>query len=719
MAIRMTGLISGMDTESIVSQLMDAQKLKNKRTTDKQTMLTWKQDKWKELNAKLYKLYKEDLYKVKTQGNYSAKSVTASNENLVTVTGNANAPEGAHNITIDKLASSQYVTSANITTDSAGNLIKDINGKAITASTKLVDIKTSTTAADAIAPKTLINFTTGGVTTTLEVTANTTIADFVDKAKAAGLNANFDATQGRLFISSKQSGEENSFEITATTSTATDSKNEILNAIGYSTLSSANKTKADNALKTLSNSISVDTDIAAATKTLTDLAKDEALKQIMLGVDAEIRLEVTSDARLAEENAIKTEVMKEQIVLLQEEARKSGATEEEIAAIKEETLTAEQKANIETLQAEKITSSESRIKAAVEVKVAEAITAEKAKETNRYLDATSSVAGQTAITNAATAVEDKAAVFIEKSKEAQVDVSNQLAILGLGALSTDIAASDSQITYNNVVITGTSNVISVNGLSLTLKGLSNSEAITLNVSNNNQNTYDMVKNFLKSYNEILKEMNTLYDSPSTRSFDPLSDDEKEAMTDDQIEKWESKIKDSILRRDGTLGSLTSAMRTTLMGSVKVTGSDGIEKSYSLASFGIQTSVNYKEKGLLHIYGDKDDSEYADYTDKLMKAIEEDPDTVMKVLAGLTGDLYETMADKMSAIPNTRSAFTFYNDKEMDKIQTEYKKKVTLQEEKLVEMEDRYYKQFTAMETALAKMQSQQSALAGMLGQSTN
>ena len=49
----------------------------------------------------------------------------------------------------------------------------------------------------------------------------------------------------------------------------------------------------------------------------------------------------------------------------------------------------------------------------------------------------------------------------------------------------------------------------------------------------------MVKEFVKNYNAILKEMNELYDAPSSRGYDPLSDDEMEAMTDSQIEEWET------------------------------------------------------------------------------------------------------------------------------------------------------------------------------------
>ena len=100
MALRISGLISGMDTDTVIKQMMDAQRLKYKKTEDKLTLLDWKQERWKDLNAKLYKLYQEDISKMRLQASYLTKKVTSSNEDLVTVVGKTNAPEGSHSLTI-------------------------------------------------------------------------------------------------------------------------------------------------------------------------------------------------------------------------------------------------------------------------------------------------------------------------------------------------------------------------------------------------------------------------------------------------------------------------------------------------------------------------------------------------------------------------------------------------------------------------------------------
>ena len=77
-------------------------------------------------------------------------------------------------------------------------------------------------------------------------------------------------------------------------------------------------------------------------------------------------------------------------------------------------------------------------------------------------------------------------------------------------------------------------------------------------------------------------MTKLYNADSSKGYDPLTDDEKDSMSDKEIEKWETKIKDSLLRNDTTLSGVMSAMTTAMSQAVEING-----KKYSLSSFGIQ------------------------------------------------------------------------------------------------------------------------------------
>ena len=118
--------------------------------------------------------------------------------------------------------------------------------------------------------------------------------------------------------------------------------------------------------------------------------------------------------------------------------------------------------------------------------------------------------------------------------------------------------------------------------------------------------------------------------------------------------------------------------------------------------------------VLLIYGDSDDATYSSRDDKLKKALEEDPDAVIATLSGVFSKLRETMSQQMAG-SKVSSALTFYNDIQMKNDMKSYESDIEDWEDRLADMEDAYYKKFTAMETAMAKLQSQQNSLGGLFG----
>lgn len=193
----------------------------------------------------------------------------------------------------------------------------------------------------------------------------------------------------------------------------------------------------------------------------------------------------------------------------------------------------------------------------------------------------------------------------------------------------------------------------------------------------------------------------------------MTDDEKSEMSDSEIEKWETKIKDSLLRRDSTLSTVMSAMTTAMSGGATVNG-----KTYFLSNFGISTlgymNAAENEQNAYHIDGDEDDENTSGKQDKLMAAITSDPDTVIEFMKQLSTNLYKSIDDQMQS-NDLRSRYKIYNDKEMDKQYTNLTKTIKEWESKVSDKEDYYYKQFSNMETALAKLQSQTSSISSMLG----
>jgi flagellar hook-associated protein 2 len=276
--------------------------------------------------------------------------------------------------------------------------------------------------------------------------------------------------------------------------------------------------------------------------------------------------------------------------------------------------------------------------------------------------------------------------------------------------ATKINGEDAEIVLNDVKYTSTTNSFSINGLSITAQAKTDSP-ITITTATDTQAIYDKVKDFLTEYNTIINEMTKLYNADSSYGYDPLTDDEKDAMSDTEIEKWETKIKDSLLRNDTTLNGVMMSMINAMSSSYEIDG-----KKYSLSTFGISTlgylNAAENENYAYHIDGDSDDENTSSKTDKLMAAITEDPDSVINFMKKLTSGLYTAIGNKMKST-TLSSAYTIYNDKEMNSQYSEYSTTISKWEDKLADKEDYYYSKFSAMESALTKLQSSTNALTGM------
>ncbi|MCM1231526.1 MAG: flagellar filament capping protein FliD [Butyrivibrio sp.] len=286
---------------------------------------------------------------------------------------------------------------------------------------------------------------------------------------------------------------------------------------------------------------------------------------------------------------------------------------------------------------------------------------------------------------------------------------------GLGGAATMIKGQDAKITLNGVEYTNSHNSFEINGLTITANSKTNDgEKITLTTQQDTDGIYDKIKDFLKTYNEVINEMDKLYNADAAKDYEPLSDEEKSTMSDTEVEKYEQKIKDSLLRRDSSISAVSSELKKIMMSGFTVNG-----KTMVLANFGIETldyfSAPDNERNAYHIYGDPDDSSFADKTDKLKAMIASDPDSVVSFFSQLTQSLYTKMNEQSQSIEGYRSFGSFYDDKKMKSDFDDYKKKVKEQEDKLADYEDKWYAKFAAMETAMAKMQQNASAITGLLG----
>lgn len=769
-SIRMTGLFSNMDTESIIKEMMAAQETKKTKIVNKKVKLEWKQEIWKDLNTKLRDFTMKSLSKMRLEGSYKTKKATTTHDSLVSATAKGDAPSGSYSLTVDTLASAQKVTGASVSN--------------LTTSSKLT--------ASGVPEGTEIVITNGSGSNekvkTLQVTADTTVNDFLNACTSVGLTASFDTDQGRFFISSKNSGASNSFTIKTSALSAGNisARNDIRNALNYNSLSTSNKNLVDDAFRILANDSTASAEqkqkakdnlLKIANENDTAERRDFATKLVSSEIRSEIvardggayfqGLNDTATKKYYETDAngtitttLKSDVKNNWLKAAEADLRKQATkkVEDDIAngaqltpAQKQQEIEDEYKRLADKHVEDK---AQSLIKNEVENKVQKEITEELKNRKNRIDTIVTNGLSASEITAANGSLSTEELTELSMSQAASLQAVNKLlngdgttkglielysdsqrqttapdgSITGTNALKAIgldditgaeitggtgmavIAAKDCKINLDGAILTSTTNKIKANGVELEIKGIPPAgEKISLNVSEDTDGTYNMVKDFIKEYNELLKEMNTMYNATSSKGYEPLSDDDKKAMTEKQIEQWESKIKDSLLRRDGTLDSITSAMRMCMGTTVRVDGKD-----YSLANLGISTSTDWTERGLLHIYGDEDDPIYGEETNKLKQMLNKDPDLVGKVIAGVTANLYKSL-DKKMRVNSVSSAETFYNDIEMKNQLTTYKKDIKKWETKLTEMENRYYKQFSAMEVALSKLNSQSSYLSGLLG----
>lgn len=614
MAIRITGLNSGLDTDSIVQELVSAHRLKTEKYQKAQTKLEWTQDTWKEMNTKIYGFYSKTLSNLRYGTNIGKQKTTkVSDDTKATVSADASVVNGTQTLKINKLATAGYLTGAKLELK---------NGEKLTAETTLgaLGVKNGE-----------LTIKVGDEEKAVTVSADMTIEKFTEALKEQGITASFDKGQQRFFLSSSDSGAENDFEFVAN---GTEDL-LLLKQLGLATTEQM-------------------------MQEVTDKDMNEYL-QFMTMEKAGVTAGVTYEAYLEMSEEEKAENWS------QWETDFSAKTDDEKA-------TAEKEAKVAIAQSFDVGLNVDESKYEDESYVEERIEALK----EEYY---------------------KNLVASDKYKEEKLKY----------ATKTD--ASDAEIELNGAVFTSDSNEFSINGLKITATGVS--DLMTITTSTDVDKIYDTIKDFIGEYNTLVNAMESAYNADSAKGYEPLTDDEKSEMSEEEVEKWEKKIKDSLLRRDDTIGSILSSMSMSMSSVIEIDG-----KKYSLSSFGINTNSYFSrvenESYSYHIDGNKDDDATATNEDKLRKAIEENPEAVGEFFKELATKVYETLDQRMKT-SELSSAYTVYNDKQMKEEYDDYTDTIKKWEEKLKDLEDYYYKQFSAMETALAELNSQTNSLASLLG----
>lgn len=272
-----------------------------------------------------------------------------------------------------------------------------------------------------------------------------------------------------------------------------------------------------------------------------------------------------------------------------------------------------------------------------------------------------------------------------------------------------IAGTDAQFTINGLTTSRSTNTFTINGVTYTLKSTGSA---TVTTSTDTDAVFNAIKGFVDKYNDTIDKINAKLKEERYRDYPPLTDEQKQAMTDKQIELWEEKAKSGLLRGDSILSSGLSKMRMDLY--TKVEGSNITSGFSQLAEIGITTSPNYLDGGKLII----------DET-KLREKIQENPDAVYRLFnndstnyseKGIARRLRDTIKDTIGKIEqkagNTLSTNQqFAIGRDLNDINDQIKRF----EDHLKDVEDRYWREFTAMEEAINNANSQAAYLMNAFG----
>lgn len=286
-----------------------------------------------------------------------------------------------------------------------------------------------------------------------------------------------------------------------------------------------------------------------------------------------------------------------------------------------------------------------------------------------------------------------------------------------GDPSLKVNGNNAIVYFNDIKGEYDSNTFTVAGVNVTVKQKSATEE-KINVSQNVEEVYNKIKSFVDKYNDLIASINSKLSEERDRDYTPLTDAQRKEMDDKQIEQWEAKAKSGLLARDSLLTNDLFSMRQALSTSISglATGQlkflSDIGISSTLLS-GSTVSGSYLDKGKLFI----DES-------KLKQMITDKPDEVMALFIkndenSSSGDgfatrlydqasaMFSQIVEKAGASTSTKDSFT------LGKETVDLDKQIARLQARLTDMEDRYYAQFTRMETYINQMNSQSSSLASM------
>lgn len=267
------------------------------------------------------------------------------------------------------------------------------------------------------------------------------------------------------------------------------------------------------------------------------------------------------------------------------------------------------------------------------------------------------------------------------------------------------------MTYDGNTITSNSNTFTINGTSVDISALE-AGATNISVTTASDTTAAMktIKSFVEDYNNLIDALNGQVSTKHDKDYDPLTDEEREDMSDKEVELWEEKAKTGLLYQDSTISRIMIDLRSSI--------SAANNSGFTLYNIGIKPSLNYKDNGKLEI----------DET-KLQKALNENSDAVSKLFtdtnnglsASVTNALDRAVATTgankgtlvvLAGVENTSTTAENRISKQIDT----YKDLIEDLQDRYESEQERYWRQFTTLEKTMNSYNSQSSWLSSQFQQ---
>ncbi|EQB37475.1 MULTISPECIES: flagellar hook-associated protein 2 [Virgibacillus] len=277
-------------------------------------------------------------------------------------------------------------------------------------------------------------------------------------------------------------------------------------------------------------------------------------------------------------------------------------------------------------------------------------------------------------------------------------------------MDNEKGGTNAKFEYNNsgLEMESKTNAYSLNGINFEFKNTTNDSNATLTVINDVEGSFQSIMKFVDKYNEVVEALNSSQKEEKYRDYPPLTEEQKKEMSDKEIELWEEKAKSGLLRGESTISSGLFDLRQSWYSNVDTGG-----EYNSITQVGMKTSSNYLDGGKLIV----DEQE-------LKKALRENPADVQKLFSnneeGASRGIIHRLDDALSTTigrigEKAGSTGQTLENYSLGKRMKDLNTRISDFENRLVQVESRYWNQFTAMEKAISRMNQQSAQLMSQFG----